>query len=207
MRHELQTSLVGRLRRLTYTASYSLGRWMSDTDGGVTPSDSFDPALDYGYAAGDQRHRAMVRLGVTLPWGVTASPSMILTSGQPFNLTTGWDNNGDTLFNDRPAFARVDGPGTVSTPLGVFNPNPGSADPIVPRNFGREGRMVRADLHLSKTLTIGERTSASVSASIDNLLNTASFASTNGVVTSPSFGQARRALSPRRVLLSTNIGF
>ena len=208
MRHELQASLGGRLPRLTYSVFYTLGRRMSDTDGfGGTPSDSSNPALDYGYAGGDRRHLAVVRLGVTLPWGITASPSVTMMSGQPFDLTTGWDNNGDTRFTDRPAFARLGDPGAVATPLGVFNPNPASGDPLVPRNFGREGRMLRTDLHISKTLTDGERTNVSISASIDNLLNTASFTSTNGVVTSPFFGEARRALSPRRVVLSATVGF
>ena len=42
---------------------------------------------------------------VRLPWEVRVNPFVILSSGRPFNITTGRDNNGDTLFTDRPAFA------------------------------------------------------------------------------------------------------
>jgi len=38
-------------------------------------------------------------------WGVRLSPFITARSGAPFNITTGTDLNGDTIFNDRPAFA------------------------------------------------------------------------------------------------------
>jgi hypothetical protein len=38
-----------------------------------------------------------------LPLGIDVAPVLFLSSGQPLNVTTGRDDNGDTLFNDRPA--------------------------------------------------------------------------------------------------------
>jgi len=42
---------------------------------------------------------------VGLPRNFRLSPFLIAQSGVPFNITTGQDVNGDSIFNDRPAFA------------------------------------------------------------------------------------------------------
>ncbi len=42
-----------------------------------------------------------------MPLAIDVAPVLLLSSGQPLNVTTGRDDNGDTIFNDRPAgFAR-----------------------------------------------------------------------------------------------------
>ncbi len=35
--------------------------------------------------------------------GIDVAPVVFLSSGQPLNVTTGLDDNGDTIYNDRPA--------------------------------------------------------------------------------------------------------
>ena len=67
-------------------------------------SNQFDPLADYGRAAFDVRHRAFIGGNITLPYAFSLSPFIIINSGQPYNLTTGQDNNGDSIFNDRPSF-------------------------------------------------------------------------------------------------------
>jgi len=57
-------------------------------------------------------------------WGVRLSPFITARSGAPFNITTGTDLNGDTIFNDRPAFATPGQSGAIVTPWGTFNPIP-----------------------------------------------------------------------------------
>ncbi len=42
---------------------------------------------------------------VEFPIKLYITPSLSIASGRPFNITTGADNNGDTIFADRPAFA------------------------------------------------------------------------------------------------------
>src|SRR5262249_5614890 len=39
----------------------------------------------------------------TLPRGFRLTPMIVASSGGPFNITTGSDDNGDTVINDRPA--------------------------------------------------------------------------------------------------------
>lgn len=65
-------------------------------------SDQFDPMADYGRAAFDVRHRAFIGGNVSMPYGFSLFPFVIINSGAPYNITTGQDNNGDSLFNDRP---------------------------------------------------------------------------------------------------------
>jgi hypothetical protein len=53
------------------------------------------------------------------------SPFISITSGRPFNLTTGRDLNSDGLFNDRPAFAtEALRSSVVRTAFGVFDTTP-----------------------------------------------------------------------------------
>ena len=68
-------------------------------------SDQFDPMADYGRAAFDVRHRAFIGGNVSMPYGFSLFPFVIINSGAPYNITTGQDNNGDSLFNDRPWLA------------------------------------------------------------------------------------------------------
>ena len=65
-------------------------------------SDSLDPMADYGRAAFDVRHRVFVGGYMSLPYAFSISPFVIISSGLPYNVTTGQDNNGDSIFNDRP---------------------------------------------------------------------------------------------------------
>jgi len=65
-------------------------------------SDQFDPLADYGRAAFDVRHRAFLGGNINLPYGFSLFPFAIINSGSPYNVTTGQDNNGDSIFNDRP---------------------------------------------------------------------------------------------------------
>src|SRR5205814_5381225 len=101
------------------------------------PANSYDLSTEFGWASGDRRHRIRLESWSSLPGGFNLSPYFSVNSGSPFNITTGSDNNGDTLFADRPAFGRRGDPGVIVTRFGVFNPNPRPADQIIPRNFGR----------------------------------------------------------------------
>jgi hypothetical protein len=204
-RRELQTSVRGSLPHSTYSVTYTAAVRRSDTESAAsTPADSLNPAGDYGYSNDDRRHRGSISLTVNLPGGMTVSPYATMASGRPFNVTTGSDNNRDTVFNDRPAFASPGETGAVMTPLGVFNPNPRPGDRLVPRNFGRQGRLLRVDLQLVKALG-NERARLTVSAT--NLFNTTTLEGFTGIVTSPQFGQPRRALQSRRITLSAGLSF
>ncbi|HXG63953.1 MAG TPA: carboxypeptidase regulatory-like domain-containing protein, partial [Blastocatellia bacterium] len=158
-RHELQVGLRANFgRKFMMSGFYTLSSTKSDTDGaGTNPADPYNLAIEYGRAGQDVRHRIFVGGSVSLPWNMRVSPFIIASSGRPFNITTGRDNNRDTLFTDRPAFANPGDPEALVTPFGVFNPNPQPGDEIIPRNFGDGPGFVNVNLNLSKTFGFGSR--------------------------------------------------
>jgi carboxypeptidase family protein len=141
----------------TVFARYSLARARSDTNGaGSFPASSYDLAAEYGPAANDVRHHFTLGGSLRLPWGVRVSPFVIASSGRPFNITTGRDDNGDTLFTDRPAFASDTGrPGVVETAWGLLDPSPLPGQPVIPRNLGRGPGFFVVNVRLSKGVGFG----------------------------------------------------
>jgi len=89
--------------KLTLFGYYSLNYVNGDPTG--FPSDQYDIGLDYGRASFAIRHRFLLGGTAGLPYGFRLSPFMIVNSGSPYNVTVGQDLNGDTFFNERPAFA------------------------------------------------------------------------------------------------------
>lgn len=149
-------------RTVTLFARYFLGRARSDTDGaGSFPADSNDLAAEYGPAALDVRRRFTLGGSVRLPGNVRVNPFVVYSSGAPFNVTTGRDNNGDTLFTDRPAAATDPSkPGVVQTPWGLLDPNPEPGQAIVSRNLGRGPSFLVVNLRVGKTIGFGKRPEA-----------------------------------------------
>jgi hypothetical protein len=67
------------------------------------PSDSTNPDADWGPSAMDIRHRIFFNFNAPLGNGVRLGFNVQGSSALPYNITTGLDGNGDTVFNDRPA--------------------------------------------------------------------------------------------------------
>ncbi|HEY1525313.1 MAG TPA: carboxypeptidase regulatory-like domain-containing protein [Candidatus Angelobacter sp.] len=149
--------------RLTIFSFYMFSHANSDTAGANSfPSDPTKGiAADYGRAAFDVRQRLFFGGTVALPHGFRVSPFMVANSGAPFNITTGTDLNGDSIFNDRPAFANgATGPGIVDTSFGSFNTTPLPGQAIIPSNFGTSPAQFTLNMRLSKTIGIGPKLEA-----------------------------------------------
>jgi hypothetical protein len=156
--NSLNINLNGNLNKANFWGGYSLGK-QRNTDSGNSgsPFDAFDfthewsrsnfSTLSFVYAGGYYQ----------APHGVSVNLFMIANSGQPFNITTDRDTNGDTVFSERPAFATdLTKPGVVVTPLGAFDPNPILGQQIVPRNFGRGPGFISVNLGLEKVFKFGK---------------------------------------------------
>ena len=61
------------------------------------------PIADWGPSAQDVRHRLFFMSNSPLGNGVRAGLNVQGSSAPPYNITTGLDDNGDTVFNDRAA--------------------------------------------------------------------------------------------------------
>jgi hypothetical protein len=117
--------------RIHAAVSYSLSKATntSEPDGnGIGPNDANIATLgeaERGPSLLDQRHRAVVTFSYRLPLNITAGTVSQFASARPFNSTTGIDNNGDGLNNDRPVvngkvIAKSAFRGTATSDVGMF---------------------------------------------------------------------------------------
>lgn len=153
----LSLNLNGNLKAMSFWGGYNLNK-TRNTDNGQpgSPFDAYDfsqewartpfGSLSFMYGGGNYQ----------APHGFSLNMFMIASSGQPFNITTGRDTNGDTFFSERPAFATdLNKPGVVVTPLGAFDPNPSPGQTIIPRNFGRGPGFVSVNFNIAKVFKFG----------------------------------------------------
>jgi hypothetical protein len=211
---ELRVTVRRGLPPFSVFGTYALLSSRSDTDGLYTiPASSRTLQFEYGRAADDERHHIAVGSAINLPRDWSVSALLNFGSGRPFNITTGWDNNGDFLFFDRPAVAAAEASGAIVTPVGTFNPYPSPGEEIIARNAGHGPSQFVLNAGVAKTLRFGSaggsgvRPYLIVTANVENVTNHVNFFDFNGVVTSPLFGTPNRALNPRRVELAARFGF
>ena len=179
-------------RRFQFFAQYTLSWLYDDTNAAfppppgtstpgnslftsLLPANSYDLRPEWGRENNDARNRFGLSGTVKLPLHLTFGTLTTIRSGLPYNITTGEDNNGDGVANDRPAG--------------------------VTRNTGGPG-LVSVDVHLGRKFTIqrGERKiDADIGVDSFNVLNHANFTNTVGVITSPLFGKANAALDGRQM--------
>lgn len=134
---------------------YTYNDAKSDTSGSF-PTNSYDWGADWGRASFDTKQRFVVGGRIAMPYGFSLSPFIVANSGAPFNITLGKDLNGDSIFNDRPAFATdLSRPSVVQTPYGNFDTNPIAGEPLVPINYGTGPGEFSTNLALSKTIGFG----------------------------------------------------
>lgn len=106
----LQTQVTYRGNSKMFAqVSYTLSKATNDLEpdgNGVGANDSNIARLGSQYEEGpsvlDQRHRAVITFNYQLPYEFVAGSVADLGSGRPLNATTGIDDNGDGLNNDRP---------------------------------------------------------------------------------------------------------
>jgi hypothetical protein len=144
---------------ISVIGAYAYGRAMSNTDGlGTFPANPYSMQGEYAPAAIDLRHRVSLSGTITVKWGIRFNPLLTANTGPPFDITTGQDIYGTTLFNARPAFATDPAKaGLVQTAYGLLDPNPSPGQVLVPRNFGRGPGQVLINMRIGRTFTFGSR--------------------------------------------------
>ncbi len=163
---QLITNVRSQLnKRISLNGFYMYGRAYSNTDGVNTlPSNPYSMDGEYGPSSLDQRNRVFVGGTINAPWGLLLAPFFNANTGAPFNITTGTDPYGDTLYNERPGIvagctladtACPSTPGAVRTAYGWLNPNPTPGETILPRNFGRSPGSISLNFRIAKTFGFG----------------------------------------------------
>jgi hypothetical protein len=143
--------------RINLNANYIFGKAGGDTDGaGSFPADSYNMRTEFGRSSFDVRHRLTLTGSIETPWGISFFPLVIASTGAPFNIITGSDNNADSLFTDRPAFATDLSRASVrQTPFGNFDLLPLPGANAIPRNFGQGHGYFSVNLRMAKTFGFG----------------------------------------------------
>jgi hypothetical protein len=218
-RHEWNIGLGPGMRRLGGRAfwfvNYSLAKTTNDADGAFAlPANNYDLRGERGPAATDIRHRFFAMFDTKLFGGLRLANFLNILSAPPYTITTGFDNNGDTVSNDRPFgvtrnSARGAGQLNLSTRLswrtgwGKPKTAPGGAGPrMVAVRIDGEGGSV-SGLPGARS----HRWNMELYAQFSNLLNHTNPVNYTGVQTSPFFGQPIAALPGRRIETGVRFNF
>jgi hypothetical protein len=123
--------------------------------------DQYNDTFDWGRARFDIRHRAFIGGNVGLPFALVLAPFVTMSSGAPFNITTGNTFYGDGITNERPAFAAPGDTSVVSRTInGItydLNTKPVLGDRYIPVNYGNGPNQFSVNFRLSRSWGWGER--------------------------------------------------
>ena len=197
-----------------WNANYLLMKNTNESDSPFSlPVDNFNHRAERGPAANDLRHLFSAFVSRRLFKGFAASAIINASSAPPYNITTGFDNNGDTVINDRPLdvgrnSARGAGRWEIGSRLSWgFNFGPEQQ-----ATGGPQVRMVRISPGEGASApSIGsgnnKKYSLEMYAQAFNLLNHTNLGAFSGVQTSPFFGRPTSAQLPRRFEVGTRFTF
>jgi hypothetical protein len=196
------------------------------------PADSINPDADWGPSAQDIRHRLFFMFNAPIWKGIRAGLNMQVASAAPYNVTTGRDDNLDTVFNDRPDGTGRNGARGASTVNATLRLNksfgfggpaggPGGGMPMPPGGGGASGGALSqrgpgggrggpggGD---GPQMVVREGTNSRYRldfyAQITNLFNYVNYNTFIGNQLSPFFGTATSAAPARRMELGFSLGF
>ena len=190
------------------------------------PADSNDPDADWGPSAQDIRHRLFFMFNAPIWKGIRAGLNMQLASAAPYNITTGRDDNLDTVFNDRPEGTgrnSARGASTLNATLrlnksfGFGGPaaGPGGGMPMPPPGGGGASGGVMNQRgpgggdgpQMIVMEGANSRYRLDFYAQITNLFNYVNYNTFIGNQLSPFFGTPTSAMPPRRIELGFSLGF
>jgi hypothetical protein len=201
------------LPQMSLFGYYVLNRARSNTDGlGTFAANPRDFSGEYGPAATDIRHRVLVGGSMATRWNLRISPYLMIQSGAPFDITTGQDRYGTTLFNSRPSLAAAASSGVIATSYGLLNPDPLPGEVILPRNYGRGPGQITLNLRLGKTIGLGPVKGGSKAASGAPGIDAANMSAPGGLrglfaaATSDRRYSLNISMSARNVLNHVNSG-
>jgi hypothetical protein len=209
------------IRRGGINVTYFLAKARNNTDGAFAPPATGDIANEWGPALGDVRHRFNVGFNSTAVKNLSLSLNFSGATGSAYNITTGRDDNGDFIFNDRPLglernSGRGDGNWTLNGNLnysmtfgkpaggggGGMPMGPGVMIMSGPGGIAGIEQMVRSAMAQQPG-----RYRLSIFARVSNLTNHANPFGYSGAMTSALFGKPTSYQGVRQVNLGMTIGF
>ena len=187
-------------KRIFMNANYTLANMKNVADNPLSlPANSLDPDAEWGPASQDIRHRFYAMMTIPVWLGLRANITTNASSAAPYTITTGRDDNGDGVSNDRP--------------------------PGVGRNAARGAGRWELSTRVTKTIGFGgqrsgeparrgfagdpadQRFSVEFYVQAFNVLNRINYANFSGNLQSPFFGLPTSAAQARRVEVGTQFRF
>jgi hypothetical protein len=219
-------------KRITVFSNYTLASLQNNTDGPFSVSPTGTIATEWGPANGgggggsgsnipgliafgggvsmvDVRQRFFVNFNNQVVRNFTFSVGVSASSAPPYTLLTGQDNNGDGIFNDRPAGVgrntlRASGQHNVNLFAG-YNFAFGHSSAPLPPGIGVFGAGGATQI---RTIDQGQaRFRLQVYVQAFNVTNEANFIGYSGTLTSPFFGQPTAVTNMRKIDFGINFGF
>jgi hypothetical protein len=196
---------------------------IDDTDDNTffTPQSSQTNAGEFAHRTGQPVWNVFGNGTLKLPAKIVVSTDFNAHGGSHYNITTGYDNNGDGNFNDRPVYAL---PGTPScaaepnaspcsyaTPFGVLVDSGGTG--VFPRNKGVLPWGIYLDANVERTFSLTKNPKANhpqaltVNVRSSNVLNHTNVTQVGGVLGSPDFGIPYAADNGRRIEAGARYSF
>src|SRR5262245_31457254 len=208
-----------KLGKFMIGVGYVFSKTIDETDGALSlPANNLNLRGERGPSLQDTRHRFNILGNFRLTKSLSLSSIFNASSARPYNITTGRDDNQDTIVNDRPAgfrrnSARGAGQYDFSSRLswrfsfGKAPDNQGMGGPNVRiiRGGSDSGEMLGSMGSMPGMDDKRFRTEFYLQAT--NLLNHANLIGFSGVQTSPFFGQAIAALPGRRIETGMRFSF
>ena len=217
-----------RVRGLMGNVSYQYANTRNFADSPLSlPADSTNPDADWAPAATDIRHRVFFMFNTPLGYGIRGSLQAQFSSAPPYTITTGSDDNGDTVFNDRPTGVgrnsargasqwnvnlRVNRAINLGGVLGGDGPMMLGGPPPPPAN-NQQGPGVGAGsggggpVQMVMMDGSASRYRLDIYLQVFNLLNTANYNAFVGNLLSPYYGQPTSAAPPRRIEIGASLSF
>jgi hypothetical protein len=168
------------------------------------PQSSYSEQGETARASWESTQRLFAIGQLNLPAKLSLTGQFDASSGDPYNVITGIDNNGDGVFNDRPSLTSQPGTGTYQTRFGLLNTT--VLNGSLRRNAGTMPALIHLDSNLSRTfefhshgLAADRHQSVTLNARSANLLNHTNVTTVGNVVGSPTFTQPLAAEAARRV--------
>jgi hypothetical protein len=195
-------------KRTTLFINYQLTWLRNDSDGPFAIPATGDLNAEWGPAANDVRQRANISFNNQIVRNVLVGLNVNLSSGDAYTLLTGRDDNGDGVFNDRPA-------GTGRNTLratGQANVNLFLAYQIA---FGRQATLppgigVFGGGAAATVRTVdqsGGRYRVQFFIQGQNLTNQSNYLGYSGTMSSPFFGRPTTVREMRKVDAGINLNF
>jgi hypothetical protein len=197
-------------RGLITFGTYTFGSSRNNTDGAFSVPASGDLATEWGPSSGDRRQRFSMTLVSQALRNLTLACQVSASSAPPYTIRTGYDDNGDLIFNDRPF-----GVGRNSARAASMWMSYASAQYVI--NFGK--RLVPTGQGVLVTSGGGGRTvdlmggqsvpryRLTLTLGAQNATNHANYVGYSGIMTSPFFGKPTAVSGMRQITLIAGMSF